>query len=63
MANFFLQRNIMVRALLHVLALDAHTCDFVAGSVMSIKNYFKPSNGLSEPTGSISGTGLNNETD
>ena len=37
-----------------VLALDAHTCDFVAGSAMSIRNYFQPSNGLSEPTGSIS---------
>ena len=33
---------------------DAHTCDFVAGSVMSIRNYFRPSNGLSESTGSIS---------
>ena len=37
-----------------MLALDAHTCDFVAGSVMSFRNYFRPSNGLSEPTGSIS---------
>ena len=38
----------------HVLALDAHTYDFVAGSVMSIRNYFRPSNGLSESMGSIS---------
>ena len=38
----------------HVLALDAHICDFVPGSVMSIRNYFRPSNGLSEPMGSIS---------
>ena len=30
------------------------TWDFVAGSVMSVRNYFRPSNGLSEPTGSIS---------
>ena len=37
-----------------MLALDAHTCDFVAGSATSIRNYFQPSNGLSEPTGSIS---------
>jgi len=37
-----------------VLALNAHICDFVPGSVMSIRNYFRPSNGLSEPTGSIS---------
>ena len=37
-----------------MLALDTHTCDFVAGSAMSIRNYFQPSNGLSEPTGSIS---------
>ena len=36
-------------------AFDAHTCDFVACSVMSIRNYFRPSNGLSEPTGCISG--------
>ena len=33
--------------------LDAQTCDFVAGSVMSIRNYFRLSNGLSESTGSI----------
>ena len=26
-------------------------CDFVAGSVMSIRNYFRPSNRLSEPMG------------
>ena len=38
----------------HVLALDTHICDFVPGSVMSIRNYFRPSNGLSEPMGSIS---------
>ena len=37
-----------------VLALDAHTWDFVAGSVMSIRNYFRPINGFSELTGSIS---------
>ena len=37
-----------------MLALDAHTCDCVAGLVMLIRNYFRPSNGLSEPTGSIS---------
>ena len=37
-----------------MLALDAHTCDFVARSVISIRYYFRPSNGLSEPTGSIS---------
>ena len=37
-----------------VLTLDTHTCDFVAGSAMSIRNYFRPRNGLSEPTGSIS---------
>ena len=36
------------------LTLNAHTCDFVAGSVMSIRNCFRPSNRLSEPTGSIS---------
>ena len=28
-----------------------HTCNCVAGSVMSIRNYFRPINGLSEPTG------------
>ena len=38
----------------HVLALDAHTCDFVAVSVMSIRNYLRPINGLSEPMGSRS---------
>ena len=37
-----------------MLTLDTHTCDFVAGSVMSIRNYFRPSNRLSESTGSIS---------
>ena len=37
-----------------MLALDAHTCDFVAASVMSIRNYLRPINRLSEPTGSIS---------
>ena len=37
-----------------VLTLDAHTCDFVAGSVISIRNYFRPRNGLPEPSGSIS---------
>ena len=31
----------------------SRTCDFVAGTVMSVRNYFRPSNGLSEPTGSI----------
>ena len=31
-------------------AFNAQTCDFVAGSVMSIRNYFRPSNRLSEPT-------------
>ena len=36
------------------LALDAHTCDFVAGSVMSIRNYSRLSDGLSESTGCIS---------
>ena len=35
-----------------MLALD--TCDFVAGSVMSIRSYFRPRNRLPEPTGSIS---------
>ena len=37
-----------------MLALDAHTCDCEAGLVILIRNYFRPSNGLSEPTGSIS---------
>ena len=37
-----------------MLALDAHTCDCEACLVMLIRNYFRPSNGLSEPTGSIS---------
>ena len=35
-------------------AFDTHTSDFAAGSVMSIRNYFRPSNGLSERTGCIS---------
>jgi len=38
----------------HVLALDGHTCDFVAGSVIPIRYYFRPSNGHSEPTVSMS---------
>ena len=39
----------------YVLTFDAHACDFVSGSVlMSIRNYFRPSNGLSELMGSIS---------
>ena len=33
---------------------NAHTCNCVTGSVMSIRNYFGPSNRLSEPTGCIS---------
>ena len=35
-----------------MLVLDA--CDFVAGSVMSIRNYFRPWNVPPEPAGSIS---------
>ena len=37
-----------------MLALDTHTCDFVAGSVLTVMSTFRPSNRLSEPTGSIS---------
>ena len=40
--------------LAHSQCLVASSYDFVAGSVMSIRNYFWPSNRLSEPTGSIS---------
>ena len=36
-----------------MLTLDAHL-DCVAGSIMSIRNYFRPSNGLPEPNGSLS---------
>ena len=36
-----------------MLVLDAHTCNCVAGSVMSIRDYFRQSNGLPEPTGSL----------
>ena len=34
--------------------LDVHTCDCVAGSVMSIRDYFRPSNELPEPMGALS---------
>ena len=38
----------------HVLVLDVNTCNCVAGSVLSIRDYFRPSNGLPERTGSLS---------
>ena len=34
-------------------AFDTHTSDFAAGSELSIRNYFWPSNGLSERMGCI----------
>ena len=37
-----------------MVVLDTHTCDCVAGSVTSIRNYFRPSNRLPEPMGSLS---------
>ena len=43
--------QIIVRMFVHVLTL---TCDCVAGSVMSMANNFRPSNGLPEPMGSLS---------
>ena len=52
---FFLQR--IIKTLwctpFHVLVLDTHTCNCVAGSVMSIRDYFRQSNGVPEPTGSL----------
>ena len=37
-----------------MLVLNVHTCDCVAGSVMPVRDYFRPSNGLPEPVGSLS---------
>ena len=45
---------IIVRTIPRARVLTFHTCYCVADSVISIRDYIRPNNGLPEPTGSLS---------